>query len=243
MPNTKEEKTASHKALTIVGIVLCVILIPILIINVTLIVKSYTNADEVPGIGGWSPLIVLTPSMEPGIKAGDLIFVKQIDGSDVKVRDVISFFDPDGNGTSVLTHRVEEILTGADGSLSFRTKGDANDSQDRLAVSESKLVGIYRFRIPGLGNVAMFMQTTAGLIVCVVVPLILLVGWDIFRRRRYESKNQQDTEALLAELEALKAQKAAEQSAVSADAGGNPPEEPPEKKEENPEEEKTEDSQ
>lgn len=217
MPKTKEENAKSSKALTIVGVVLCVLLAPILIINVTLIIKSYTSPDDVPAIGGWTPLIVLTGSMEPKIHSGDLIFSKQIDPADVKVDDVISFYDPDGNGISVLTHRVIEIITDADGKRSFRTRGDDNNTADRLAVSQDKLIGIYRFRIPGFGNVAMFMQTTAGLIVCVVVPLVLLVGWDIFRRKRYESKNQMDTDALLAELEALRAQKAAEQAGEPAD--------------------------
>ena len=212
MPQKNKEKTSSaHKALNVVGIVLCVILIPILVINVTLIVKSYTNTDEVPGIGGYSPLIVLTGSMEPEIMSGDLIIVKKIDGKDVKNEDVIAFTDPDGNGTSILTHRVNEIYE-EDGKIFFKTQGDANDTEDRLPVSEDALVGVYVTRVAGAGNIAMFMQTTAGLIVCVLVPLILLIGWDIFRRRRYEKKNQQDTDALLAELEALKAAKDAEQS-------------------------------
>ena len=177
--DTKEKSSASNKALTVVGIVLCVVLIPILIVNITLIIKSYTNADEVPGIGGYSPLIVLTGSMEPEIKSGDLIIVKKIDAHDVKVHDVISFFDPDGNGTSILTHEVIEIIE-ENGTLSFRTKGTANNTADRLAVSADKLVGIYQMKIPGAGNVAMFMQSTPGLIVCMVVPLALLIGWDIF---------------------------------------------------------------
>ena len=213
MPKKGKENTSSaHKVLTVLGIVLCVILIPILIINVTLIIKSYTNTDEVPKIGGYAPLIVLTGSMEPEINSGDLIFVKQTDASDIQVGDVIAFFDPDGTGTSILTHRVIEVLD-EDGTLCFRTQGDANNAADRQPVSADRLVGVYTdFRIAGAGNVAMFMQTTAGLIVCVVVPLVLLVGWDILRRRRYEKKNQQDTDALLAELEALRAAKAAEQT-------------------------------
>ena len=211
MPQSNKEKTTvSHKILTTMGIVLCIILIPILIINVTLIVKSYTNTEDVPMFGGYAPLIVLTGSMEPDIMAGDLIIVQQIDGKDVKEKDVIAFFDPDGNGTSILTHRVEEIYE-ENGTLYFRTKGIANDTADRLPVAEDKLVGIYVTRIGGAGNVAMFMQTTAGLVICVVVPLILIIGWDIFRRRRYEKMNKQDTDALLAELEALKAEKAQEQ--------------------------------
>lgn len=210
MPNEKEEKSsASHKVLTIIGTILCIILIPILLINITLIVKSYTNADEVPKIGGYCPLIVLTGSMEPEISSGDLIIVRKIDGADVKQGDVIAFFDPDGNGMSVLTHRVTEIVN-EDGTLSFRTKGDANNTEDKALVTSDKLVGIYKTKISGAGNIAMFMQTTAGLIICVVLPLIILVGYDLIRRRQYEKANQADTAALLAELEKLKAQKAAE---------------------------------
>lgn len=220
-PKTQSNKPASHtshKVFTILGIVLCVLLVPILIINVTLIIKSYTNSDEVPTLGGYAPLIVLTGSMEPGIKIGDLIFVKEIDASEVEVGDVIAFFDPDGNGTSILTHRVKEISE-ENGKRYFTTWGDANNGAvDRLPVPEEKLVGRYTdFRIPGAGNVAMFMQTTAGLIICVFLPLVLLVGWDIYRRRRHEKQNQQDTSELLAELEALKAEKAAKEAAAEAE--------------------------
>lgn len=214
MPQPQEKKPTSQKVLTILGIVLCVILVPILVVNVILIIKSYTNADEVPKLGGYAPLIVLTGSMEPGIKIGDLIFIKEIDASEVKVDDVIAFVDPTGNGTSILTHRVKEISQ-EDGVLYFTTWGDANGGAvDTKPAAQDALVGIYtNFRIPGAGNVAMFMQTTAGLIVCVFLPLVLLVGWDIFRRRRHESKNKQDTAALWAELEALKAEKAAKEAA------------------------------
>ena len=211
----KEKPSASHKILSVVGIILCVILIPILIINITLIVKSYTSADQVPSIGGYAPLIVLTGSMEPEIKSGDLIFVKQADPSQVKVDDVIAFFDPDGNGTSILTHRVKEVYE-ENGTLYFRTQGDANNAMDRLPVAADKIVGVYTdTRLAGAGNVAMFMQTTAGLVVCVFIPLVLLVAWDIFRRRNYEKKTRQDTDALLAELQALKAAKAAEQNSTA----------------------------
>ncbi|MCH5316009.1 MAG: signal peptidase I [Eubacterium sp.] len=210
MSKTKEKSTTGHKALSALGIILCIILIPILVINVTLIVKSYTNTQEVPKIGGYAPLIVLTGSMEPEIMSGDLIIVKQIEPKDVKVKDVVAFFDPDGNGTSIVTHRIIDIYE-ENGSLYFKTQGDANDAEDRLPVPADDIVGIYITRIVGAGNVAMFMQTTAGLIICVVVPLVLLIAWDIIRRKRYEKANKQDTDALLAELEELKAAKAQEQ--------------------------------
>ncbi len=206
---SKEKTSISHKVFTAIGIVLCIILIPMLIINITLFIKSNTNKEEVPSIGGYLPMIVLTDSMSPHIKGGDLIICHTIAPENVKKEDIIAFFDPAGNGTSVVTHRVIEIVQ-EDGKLFFRTKGDNNLSEDRVLVPAENLVGIYKARIVGAGHVAMFMQTTTGLIVCVVLPIVLLVGYDIVRRRVYEKKNKTDTDALLAELEELKAQKAKE---------------------------------
>ena len=114
----KTENTKANKIMTIIGVILCVILIPILAVNITLIIKSQTNKDEVPKIGGYCPLIVLTGSMEPEISDGDLIIVKQIDGKDVQVKDVIAFFDPESTSNSILTHRVIEVID-EDGKLSF----------------------------------------------------------------------------------------------------------------------------
>lgn len=192
-----------HKVLTIIGTILCVILLPVLIINCILIVKSYTS-EEVPSVGGYLPLIVLTDSMYPVIESGDLIICHTAEPEEIEVGDVIAFFDPAGNGSSIVTHRVLEVTPEG-----WRTKGDNNNTEDRLPVQPEDLVAVYEgTRIAGAGNVALFMQTTPGLIVCVVLPLMVLVGYDAIRRRMYEKANKDDTAALMAELEALRAMKA-----------------------------------
>lgn len=210
--STPQSKDPKQRILTIIGTILCVILLPVLIINLTLIVKSYVNKEEVPSLGGVFPMIVLTDSMYPEIKSGDLIICNTLEPEEVREGDVISFFDPMGSGTSVVTHRVLEVIE-EDGKLSYRTKGDNNNAEDQVPVPEKNLVGIYRSRIPGMGNVAMFMQTTPGLILCVVCPVLLMVGYDMLRRKKYEKAKQQDTDALLAELEALRALKAEKEKA------------------------------
>ena len=43
----KEETSTAHKLLTILGTIMCIILIPVLVMNISLIIKSYTNRDEV----------------------------------------------------------------------------------------------------------------------------------------------------------------------------------------------------
>jgi signal peptidase I len=192
---------------TILGTILCIFLIPILVINCTLIAKSYLNNEKIPDIGGRFPMIVLTDSMYPSIQSGDLIICHTEDPANVKAGDVISFFDPAGNGSTVVTHRVVEVTTDENGGLAWITKGDANNTEDANIVPAENLAGVYSLRIHNLGSVAIFMQTTKGLIICVVCPILLLVIYDMVRRKRYEKSRKKDTDALLAELEALRAEK------------------------------------
>ena len=206
------DKKIKQQILTVVGIALCVILIPMLIINCTLLIKGWTNNNKVPSVFGYSPMIVLTDSMEgsnnDSFNGGDLIFIKTVEAEEVKKGDVISFFDPTGNGSTITSHRVVDVIN-ENGKISFKTKGDNNNTEDKLPVPSENLVGAYTgFRIAGAGNIAMFMQTPWGLIICVIVPIILLIAWDAVRRERYNKKRQEGEAALLAELEELRAEKA-----------------------------------
>ena len=202
-----ERISVGHRILTVVGAVLCIILIPILIINCTLIAKSLTNKEQVPSIGGIFPMIILTDSMAPEFESGDLIICHDEDAENVQEGDVICFYDPAGNGTTTVTHRVTKVTTDENGNLAWQTKGDANNTEDAQLVPAEKLVGVYQTKLKGVGNVAMFMQTTQGLIICVICPIILLIAYDVIRRRIYEKSRKRDTDALMAELEALRAEK------------------------------------
>lgn len=211
MQNTaiaEQKRKEKMSPANIIALILCIILTPILIVNVYMIAQGLINPSKVPTIGGYAPLIVLTDSMYPGIKSGDLIIVKSTDPDDVKVGDVIAFFDPDGSGLSVLTHRcVERIQKGDD--LYFRTKGDANNAEDPSLAPADSLIGVYQSKINGAGNIAMFLQSTPGLVVCIAVPMALLIAFELLRRRKYEKGKDADTQALLRELEELRAKQAA----------------------------------
>ena len=210
---TKAPATKKDKALTIIGIVLCVILVPMLIANVTMIIKSYTNKDEVPNFLGVTPLIVLTDSMADKIWSGDLIFCTDIDPEDVEEGDIISFFDPLSKTGAVVTHRVIELVPQDDGTTAFRTKGDNNNTEDKVLVPAESLVGEYKFRIAGAGDVAMFLQTPWGLIVCCGVPLLAFVAYEMLRRNKYDKSKNENMSDLMAELEALRAAQAAQAKA------------------------------
>lgn len=203
---TKQKNTTwRDKLLTVIGAVLCVILIPILVANCTLIIRSYIDPDNVPSLGGVMPLVVLTDSMYPEIESGDLIFCRKADTAALSVGDIIVFRDPEGKGdVTIIVHRIVNI-TEEGGKRSFTTRGDANNVDDPRQVAEEDVVGLYKTRIAGAGDAAMFMQTTQGFILCVATPILLLVGYDVLRSRARDKHNRNETEALMAELEALRA--------------------------------------
>lgn len=213
MSNQEQNNSKKITIPTIIGIIFCAILIPILISNLILIIKGYANPGEIPGYGKTKPLIVLTDSMEPTIKSGDLILIKVTDFDDIEEGDIISFFESETQRTTTVTHRVKKIIYDNDGNkVEFITQGDANNIEDGDHVTRGKLIGVYKTRIPLLGSVAIFLKSTPGLIVAILVPLCLLVGYDVIRRKLYDKKNEEDTNELLKELELLRAEKAKAQN-------------------------------
>ena len=131
-------------------------------------------ADRSPtkSLFGYRYYVVLTPSMEPELSPGDMVFVKLTNAADIRVNDVITF-NPSSGSDAYLTHRVTEKLENYQGSgvTCFRTKGDANDSEDSFLIDESRVVGKVKFHIPKIGTVLRFIQLRWYFI----VPLIILL--------------------------------------------------------------------
>lgn len=125
-----------------------------------------------------------------------------------------------GSSKSVVTHRVVKVKTAADGSVSWVTKGDANNTRDVQPVPAQNLIGTLWFTVPGAGSVALFIQTPQGIILCVVVPILLLVIYDVIRRRVNAAVQKSEADALRAEVEALRAQNARLGEQGSSDARG-----------------------
>lgn len=188
---------------TILGGILCVIFIPVIVINLVLIFSTYANPGDMPGVFGIKPVIVLSGSMEPEIRTGDMIFLHKTDPAQLMEGDVICYLT---SGKAV-THRIVEISTGEDGRLSYITRGDANNTEDRLAVTADQVQGIWKgWRIAGMGKFVMFMQSQTGMLLFIVCPLLLFILWDIWRRKREVRAESERRAELEAELELLKAE-------------------------------------
>ena len=196
---TEEKKSGA--AVHIIGAVLCVVFGFFLVCNIIIIVKGTLHPETPPTVLGVAPMVVLSGSMsgtaEDHIEVGDLIFTKQADIDELQVGDVVAFMD----GSIVVTHRIVSISADR---TEFVTKGDANNTEDE-PISADQIIGQYSGRIPKVGDFALFLQKPLGMAVFIGIPVCAFIIYDIFSRQRSAGKKDEETAALKAELERLRA--------------------------------------
>ena len=174
------------KVITTLGLILFII---IMTLGITIVYKSYSEPNKIPSVFGWKPFIVLSSSMEDTIMPGDLILTKEIDALELKEGDVISFRT---NKYTVITHRIINIVD-EEGERIYYTKGDNNNSADRYPVCKDQVEGIYRYRIPKLGAIALNLQKPFGIVICIAFPLIivLIAQFADYKRKEREAKEKE----------------------------------------------------
>lgn len=205
---------------TVIGVIICILLALILINNIIIITKGMMDTKRPPSNFGFTSMIVMSGSMsgdaKDHIEVGDLIVTKTVDPQSLKEGDVISFMETE---TTAVTHRI--IGINEDGS--FVTKGDANNIEDKDPVRAEQVIGKYIFRIPRLGDLAMFMQTPVGMLIFIGVPVILYFIFDTLSRSKSKKKKDElerrsegEKEAMEEELKRLR-----EMVKEKEDIGGN----------------------
>lgn len=152
-------------------IIFTIIVLPFLIINLTLIIKTKLYPNKIADFMGYKPFIVLSGSMETQIYNGDLVIVKEINAKDIKKNDIIAFRNDD----IVITHRVKEIYTDGN-NISFKTKGDNNNTEDDFIVKADEVEGIYITKISKLGNVLVFLSKPLGMLVVILFVVVIAGG-------------------------------------------------------------------
>ena len=122
---------------------------------------------------GLQPFTVLSGSMEPVYSAGDLIYVKEIDPFQLEEGTIITFMLSE---ETIATHRIVEVVPDDedDAVIRFKTKGDANESEDGGLVHYKNVIGTPIFSVPKLGYVANFIQEPPGTYVAIAAGALIL---------------------------------------------------------------------
>ncbi|HEX2085137.1 MAG TPA: signal peptidase I [Solirubrobacteraceae bacterium] len=127
----------------------------------------------VPRAAGVTPFTVLTGSMEPALAPGDVVLSARRSPLDVRPGDIVTFHDPSRDG-ELVTHRVKSMRRVGE-TVSFVTKGDANDVPERWSVPADGHIGRAALSVPKVGHVLRWAGTRAGKLGLIALPALLLV--------------------------------------------------------------------
>lgn len=123
---------------------------------------------------GFKVFTVLSGSMEPAYHTGSVIYVKEVDYTQLQAGDVITFMISED---MVATHRIVGVVPDDEDPsvLRYRTKGDANDSEDGTLVHYKNIIGSPVFTIPYLGYVASYIQSPPGSYIAIAAAAFILM--------------------------------------------------------------------
>ena len=232
-----EKATSLKKILNIVKSVLVwlVVAVAVFMMIFTLIsVNTFDQNDRI--LFGYKFFVVQTDSMSAtDFDAGDIVISKEVDITTLKEGDIITFVSQSShNYGETVTHKIREVTTDADGDLAFVTYGTTTNTDDEALATI--IVGQYVGRIPNLGAFFLFLKTTPGYIICILIPFLLLIlsqGLNCIRLFRQYKKEQMDemkaerakieeeraeSQRMMAELLELKAQLAKKDGEVTPPA-------------------------
>jgi len=128
-------------------------------------------------LGGYSFFKVVTGSMEPNLRVGELIITDDIPIEKLQLGDIVSFrsqsADMYGN---IITHRVVDMGKNSEGEIILLTKGDNNLSTDSSYVYKSNYVGkvVWSSGNSIISSLITFATGSYGFLACVVLPSILI---------------------------------------------------------------------
>lgn len=218
------------KALHITKVVLVWLLVVLAVCMMIFTVVSSLTFDRTDrDIFGYKAFIVLSDSMSAtDFSAGDLVLVKEVDPATLQEGDIIAYQSTNTeNYGEVVTHKIRERTTDAEGEPGFITYGTTTGENDENVVTYSFVLGKYQTRLPGVGKFFQFLKTTPGYIVCIFLPflaLILIQGINsirLFRRYKKEqleelaAQREQQKQELAQERERLEAQQAESQKMMA----------------------------
>lgn len=244
-PEAGEERAKARPSVgsivgTVLLAVLCVILIPLLAVNITLIVKGALYPDELTDVFNIAPVAIDNTYMEGEnegcFNEGALVFIKTFDTDEerqaIEQGDVVAFrwLDDDGS-VNFTVYRILGVTrdeeTGLITSVSVRADNvPEGEGTAPVPVEIGDVVGILNGSVDHLGAFAMFLMQPLGVLLFVGVPVVIYVVVDIIRItihnrkvRKAESDELRDKDEEIARLRALVEGGAAVPLASASEAG------------------------
>ena len=147
----------------------------LLVIFVILVQRIFNNQVS---IGSYRMFTVVTGSMDPVYKVGDVVISKEVDPSTIKKGDdVVYLGEKNDFKDKIVTHRVIKIEK-KDNEYYFTTKGIANDYSDPV-ISSDQIYGKVVYKPVVLSFLSGILNTKLGFYLLIFVPVAFLIFLEI----------------------------------------------------------------
>ena len=165
--------------------ILYVVMIPILIYDVFLIAQTIIKPDDTPSIFGIKTFSIISGSMEPALSINDIVLIKEVSASELKINDIISF-KIDGE---VITHRILNVEI-ENSEYTYTTKGDSNDVADLKKIKYNQVEGKYIGKIPKMGKIFGYLKNETVFIIILTILILSYVHQKNKLSRKIERKGK-----------------------------------------------------
>jgi signal peptidase I len=154
-----------------------IVLFLLLIFMIFVVVSSKATGGE-PNFLGYQLKTVLSGSMEPTFKTGSIIAIKPSNSpTEYKKGDIITFKKDE---STIVTHRVIEVIKNNSGDILYKTKGDNNEDADVEPVLSQNVLAKYTgFSIPYLGYLVDLAKSKIGTALLLIIPGFILLIYAI----------------------------------------------------------------
>lgn len=152
----------------IINLIIYPIITILLICSIFIVLQVIKNPGETANLFGYKVFNIISGSMEPNLNIGDIVIIKEIKTENIEKGDIITFRQEG----SAITHRVVDIVKENENTY-YQTKGDNNNANDDVLVSNKDIEGIYVFRIPKLGIIISNIRNTTSIIIIVLVLYLI----------------------------------------------------------------------
>ena len=147
---------------------------------ISLAMSIIAKKNKVPVIFGYGIFNVVSDSMAPTIKTGDVIISKKVPVETLSEGDIITFYsrDPSIYGRPN-THRIISVSKADDGGYLFKTKGDGNELVDSYPVHENEVIGKLAYRPVLLSKILKVLNNKAVFLFGLIFPILVAIFFEV----------------------------------------------------------------
>jgi signal peptidase len=180
--DAKTRPSAWKFYVNVLSMIMTILVVTVACVSVVVAIATHFSPKGEYTVFGHPVMIVLSGSMAPVIRTGDLVVddsVSATQAAHLHVGQIISVRDFPGSPT-IITHRIVGIETKG-GTVAYVTKGDVNNAPDAVPRPASDVIGVFRGAIPRGGYLLNALHQPLVLGLLLASPVLWFIAGPLYR--------------------------------------------------------------